>query len=184
MSRYTPIPPENFCGIPDEYSRYETSRAVIFPVPLERTTSHQQGARNGPAAILAASRNLELYDEELQLEPYKEIGIHTLAPIDTMDGGLGEVITELFTAESGLLDDNKFPVALGGEHALTPPLVSAVAQKYKDLSVLHIGAHAELSIRAIPRAPRAPCAASSRCARPCKSASVRFPRTKRARSRS
>src|ERR1700684_1137167 len=144
MSRYTPIPPENFCGIPDEYSRYETSRAVIFPVPLERTTSHQQGARNGPSAILAASRNLELYDEELQLEPYKEIGIHTLAPIDTMDGGLGEGITELFTAETGLLDDNKFPVALGGEHALTPPLVSAVAKKYKNLVVLHIGAHAEL----------------------------------------
>jgi agmatinase len=144
MSRYTPIPPENFCGIPEEYSRYESSRAVIFPVPLERTTSHQQGARNGPAAILAASRHLELYDEELQLEPYKEIGIHTLAPIDTMDGGLGEVITELFTAETGLLDDNKFPVALGGEHALTPPLVSAVAKKFKNLCVLHIGAHAEL----------------------------------------
>jgi agmatinase len=144
MSRYTPLPPDNFCGIPEEYSRYESSRAVIFPVPFERNTSYQQGARNGPAAILAASRHIELYDEELQIEPYKEIGIHTLAPIDTMDGGLGEVITELFTAETGLLDDGKFPVALGGEHALTPPLVSAVAQRNKNLSVLHIGAHAEL----------------------------------------
>ena len=144
MSRYTPLPPENFCGIPEEYSRYESSRAVIFPVPFERSTSYQQGARNGPSAILAASRQIELYDEELQMEPYKEIGIHTLPPIDTMDGGLGEVITELFTAETGLLDDGKFPVALGGEHALTPPLVSAVAQRNKNLSVLHIGAHAEL----------------------------------------
>src|SRR6202161_4515386 len=141
MSRYTPMPPDNFGGLPEEHSTYETPRAVMFPVPLERTTTYERGTRNGPAAILAASRHLELYDEELQLEPYKEIGIHTLAPIDTMDGGLGEVITELFTAETGLLDDNKFPVALGGEHALTPPLVSAVAQKYKDLSVLHIGAH-------------------------------------------
>jgi agmatinase len=144
MSRYTPVPPENFCGIPEEYSRYESSRAVIFPVPFERNTTNKQGARNGPAAILTASRQIELYDEELQMEPYKEIGIHTLPPIDTMDGGLGEVITELFTAETGLLDDGKFPVALGGEHALTPPLVSAVAQRNKNLSVLHIGAHAEL----------------------------------------
>jgi len=144
MSRYTPLPPENFGGIPEEYSRYESSRAVIFPVPFERSTTYQQGARNGPAAILNASRQIELYDEELQLEPYKEIGIHTLAPIDTMDGGLSEVMTELFTAQSGLLDDGKFPVALGGEHALTPPLVSAVAQRHKNLSVLHIGAHAEL----------------------------------------
>ncbi|HKV05649.1 MAG TPA: agmatinase [Candidatus Acidoferrales bacterium] len=144
MSRYTPVPPDNFGGIPEEHSLYESSRAVIFPVPLERSTSRSQGARNGPAAILEASRGLELYDEELESEPYKEIGIHTLPPIDTMDGGLGEVITELFTAEVGLLDDDKFPVALGGEHALTPPLVSAVVKKYKNLNVLHIGAHAEL----------------------------------------
>ena len=47
-------------------------------MPLERTTTYEQGTRNGPAAILAASRNMELYDEELELEPYKEIGIHTL----------------------------------------------------------------------------------------------------------
>jgi len=144
MSRYTPVPPENFGGITEEYSRYETARAVIFPVPLERTSTHPQGTRNGPAAIVTASRNMELYDEELQLEPYKEIGIHTLPPIDTMDGGLGEVMTELFTAQTGLLEDDKFPVALGGEHALTPPLVSATARKYKDLCVLHVGAHAEL----------------------------------------
>ena len=144
MSRYTPLPPENFCGIPEEYSRYESSRAVIFPVPFERSTTYQQGARNGPAAILAASRLIELYDEELQLEPYKEIGIHTLQPIDTMDGGLGEVITELFTAEAGLLDDGKFTVALGGEHSLTPPLVTATARKFKNLSVLQIDAHADL----------------------------------------
>jgi agmatinase len=71
------MPPENFGGLPDEHSQYATSRAVIFPVPLERTTSYEHGTRNGPAAILAASRNMELYDEELELEPYKEIGIHT-----------------------------------------------------------------------------------------------------------
>ena len=120
MTRYTPTRPENFGGLPEEHSQYETSRAVIFPVPLERTTTYEQGTRNGPAAILAASRNLELYDEEFELEPYKEIGIHTLPPIDTMDGTLDEVITELFTAQCALLDDDKFPVALGGEHALTP----------------------------------------------------------------
>ena len=144
MSRYTPMPPDNFGGLSEEHSQYETSRAVIFPVPLERTTTYEHGTRNGPAAILKASQNMELYDEELELEPYKEIGIHTLPPIDTMDGTLDEVITELFTAQCGLLDDDKFPVALGGEHSLTPPLVSAVAKKYKNLSVLQIDAHADL----------------------------------------
>ncbi len=138
------MPPENFGGLPDEHSQYATSRAVIFPVPLERTTSYEHGTRNGPAAILAASRNMELYDEELELEPYKEIGIHTLPAIDTADGTLDEVITEIFTAQMGLLDDDKFTVALGGEHSLTPPLVSATAKKFKNLSVLQIDAHADL----------------------------------------
>jgi agmatinase len=144
MTRYTPMPPENFGGLPDEHSQYATSRAVIFPVPLERTTSYEHGTRNGPAAILAASRNMELYDEELELEPYKEIGIHTLPAIDTADGTLDEVISEIFTAQLGLLEDEKFTVALGGEHSLTPPLVSATGKKYKNLSVLQIDAHADL----------------------------------------
>ncbi len=87
---------------------------------------------------------MELYDEELELEPYKEIGIHTLPAIDTSDGTLDEVITEIFTAQMGLLEDDKFTVALGGEHSLTPPLVSATAKKFKDLSVLQIDAHADL----------------------------------------
>jgi agmatinase len=138
------MPPENFGGLPDEHSRYATSRAVIFPVPLERTTSYEHGTRNGPAAILAASRNMELYDEELELEPYKEIGIHTLPAIDTADGTLDEVISEIFTAQLALLEDDKFTVALGGEHSLTPPLVSATAKKFKNLSVLQIDAHADL----------------------------------------
>ena len=144
MSRYTPMPPDNFGGLSEEHSLYEASRAVIFPVPLERTTTYEHGTRNGPAAILKASQNMELDDEELELEPYKEIGIHTLPPIDTMDGTLDEVITELFTAECALMDDDKFPVAIGGEHSLTPPLVSAVTKKYKNLSVLQIDAHADL----------------------------------------
>jgi len=144
MSRYTPMPPDNFGGIQEEHSRYEASRAAIFPVPLDRTARAQHGTGRGPFAILAASRNISLYDEELELEPYKEIGIHTLPPIDTMDGTLDEVITEIFTAACGLLDDAKFPVTLGGERALTPPLVSAMSKKYNNLSVLQIGAHASL----------------------------------------
>jgi agmatinase len=144
MSRYTPMPPENFGGIPDEHSLYETARAVIFPVPLERSTSYEHGTRNGPSAILAASRHMELYDDELEMEPYKEIGIATLPAIDTTDGTMEEVLAELYTAQLGLLEDGKFPVAIGGEHSLTPPLVSATAKKFKDLTVLQIDAHADL----------------------------------------
>jgi agmatinase len=144
MSRYTPMPPDNFGGISDEHSLYETSRAVIFPVPLERSTSYEHGTRNGPSAILASSRHMELYDDELEMEPYKEIGIATLPAIDTADGTMEEVLAELYTAQLGMIEDGKFPVAIGGEHSLTPPLVSATAKKFKDLTVLQIDAHADL----------------------------------------
>ena len=144
LKSYTPVPPENFGGIPEENARYETSRAVIFPVPLERTTTYEHGTRNGPAAIIAASRNMETWDEELGIETYAKIGIATLPAIDTSEGTLEKVLADLHTTELGLLTDGKFPVALGGEHSLTPPLVAAAAKKFPDLSVLQIDAHADL----------------------------------------
>jgi N1-aminopropylagmatine ureohydrolase len=144
MNTYTPALPGNFGGLPEENSRYESSRAVVFPVPLERTTTYKTGTRNGPAAILAASRNMELYDEELGCEPYKQFGIATLPAIDTQDGTLEHVLAELHTTALALLNDGKFPVVLGGEHSLTPPLVSAAAKKFSDLTVLQIDAHADL----------------------------------------
>jgi agmatinase len=138
------MPPDNFGGLSEEDALYDKARAVIFPIPLERTTTYEHGTRNGPAAILAASQNMELYDEELDAEIYKEVGIATAPAIDTMDGTLAEVLAELFTAQSEFLEDGKLPVALGGEHSLTPPLVRAAAKKYGDLSVLQIDAHADL----------------------------------------
>jgi agmatinase len=144
MTRYTPAPPGNFGGLSEEDSSYQKARAVIFPVPLERTTSYEHGTRNGPAAILAASQNMELYDDELDCEIYKEARIATVAPIDTAHGTLDEVIAEIFVAQSEFLEHGKLPVALGGEHSLTPPLVKAAAKKYRDLSVLQIDAHADL----------------------------------------
>lgn len=144
LKRYTPGPPDNFGGIPEEHSRYKTSRAVIFPVPLERTTTYEHGTRNGPAAIIAASRNMETWDEELEVETYAKIGIATLPAIEAAEGALEKVLAEIHTCELGLLADGKFPIALGGEHSLTPPLVSAAAKKFPDLTVLQIDAHADL----------------------------------------
>jgi len=141
---YTLAPPDNFGGLPEEHSRYDSSRAVIFPVPLERTTTYQAGTRNGPATIIAASRNMETYDEELGLETYQRIGIATLPPVDTQEGSLEKVLAELHTTALALLGDGKFPVALGGEHSLTAPLVAAAARQFADLSVLQIDAHADL----------------------------------------
>ncbi len=144
MSAYTPVAPINFGGLPEENSAYKTSKAVVLPVPLERTTSYETGTRRGPDAIIAASRNMETYDEELGLEIYKKVGIATLPAIDTNEGELQHVMDEIEAAELAILNDDKFPVALGGEHSLTAPLVRAAARKFKKLTVLQIDAHADL----------------------------------------
>ncbi len=144
LRTYTLAPPENFAALPEEHARYETARAVVLPVPLERTTTYMTGTRNGPAAILAASRNLETWDEELGCESYEQFGIATLPAMETQHGTLEQVLAELHTTARALLEDGKFPVVLGGEHSLTAPLVAAAAKKFKDLSVLQIDAHADL----------------------------------------
>jgi agmatinase len=144
LKTYTLGTPDNFAGLAEEFSRYGDSRAVIFPVPLERTTTYEHGTRNGPAAIIAASRNMETWDEELGVETYAKIGIATLSPIDAGYLTLEKVLSEIHTTELTLLADGKFPVVLGGEHSLTPPLVSAAAKKFPDLTVLQIDAHADL----------------------------------------
>jgi agmatinase len=71
--------PQNFGGLPPEFSRFASARAVVLPVPYDLTTSYLAGTRFGPQAIIDASTHLELYDEELQCEPYR-VGIHTLPP--------------------------------------------------------------------------------------------------------
>lgn len=144
LRTYTLGTPDNFGGLAEEFSRYEDSRAVIFPVPLERTTTYEHGTRNGPAAIIASSRNMETWDEELGVETYSKVGIATLPPIDAGYLTLEKTLSEIHTTELSLLTDNKFPVVLGGEHSLTPPLVSAAAKKFPDLTVLQIDAHADL----------------------------------------
>ncbi|MFH1347252.1 MAG: agmatinase [Candidatus Margulisiibacteriota bacterium] len=118
-----------------EKSDYKKSKFVVVPVPYEATTTYGKGTKNGPAAILAASQHVEEFDEELQVETYAKAPIHTLKPVS---------VTGCRLQVAGLLKDKKIPVVLGGEHSITPYVVKACAEKYKNLSVLQLDAHADL----------------------------------------
>ena len=144
LKSYPSALPFRFAGIEDQYATYEKARVVVLPVPLERTTTYAKGTAKGPCAIIEASRNMETFDEELQVETYQKLGIATLEEMDTEEGSLEQVLANISTAVLSLLKDGKFPLVLGGEHSLTPACVSAAARKYKDLSVLQIDAHADL----------------------------------------
>jgi agmatinase len=122
---------------------FEESRAVVLPVPLDRTTSYVPGTRNGPREILQASSHMELWDEEIGADIHP-IGIFTLPEMEFPFGELEPLMDEIQRVASEILARDKFLVTLGGEHSITPPLVAAAAAKHPGLSVLQIDAHADL----------------------------------------
>jgi agmatinase len=135
--------PTNFLGIPPEDSALEKSRVVVLPVPYERTVSYGVGTRNGPGAILEASRYVELYDDELDEEVYR-IGIHTL-PAWLPDNMEPEAcVEELEKVVAGLLADGRFALTLGGEHSIAPAPIRAYRARHPKMTVLHFDAHGDL----------------------------------------
>jgi agmatinase len=122
---------------------FEHARVVILPIPLDRTTSYVPGTRNGPHEILVASSHMELWDEETQTDVHS-IGIFTLPEMEFPYGSMDDVVGEIRRVTAELVSRDKFPVILGGEHSITPAVVSALAAKHPGLSVLQIDAHADL----------------------------------------
>src|SRR4051794_2536615 len=135
--------PMNFGGIDEEaYSSFDSSRVLVWPVAYEGTVSYGTGTGAGAMAIVDASRNIELYEEETDSEVYK-IGIHTLpefTPRDTPEG----MMSDLYDHSKELIASGKFLCMLGGEHSVSAPIIKAHHEKYENLSVLQIDAHADL----------------------------------------
>lgn len=129
-------------ALPDPHG-FDESRAVILPVPVDRTTSYVPGTRNGPREILQASSHMELWDEELGVEVHRA-GIYTLPEMELPFGELPPLIAEIRRVATEIFARDKFLVTLGGEHSITPPLVAAAAERHPGLSVLQIDAHADL----------------------------------------
>jgi agmatinase len=119
------------------------ARAVIVPFGLEASVSYGGGTAAGPAAILTASQQLELYDEELGREAYLDYGVACLRE-PQIASPLTKALDQLAGIVSTLLDAAKFPFILGGEHSLTAGAIRPFAERYKDLVVLHFDAHADL----------------------------------------
>ena len=135
--------PMAFGGAMPIMRSFEASRVVILPVPVDRTTSYVGGTRNGPHEILQASSHMELWDEEMQADIHG-VGIFTLPEMELPFGEMAPLIDEIERVAYEVIARGKFLVALGGEHSITPPLVSAAARKYENLSLLQIDAHADM----------------------------------------
>lgn len=135
--------PYNFGALPEKYSLLEKSRTVILPIPYDATCTHRTGAREGPRAIIHASRNLEFLDDELLIDASLQ-GIHTRPEIMPDSQSPANMIDKVYEVARGVLEQGKFLVSLGGEHTASVGLVKAHKEKYPGLSVLQIDAHLDL----------------------------------------
>jgi agmatinase len=136
---------KNFFGLSDDYSSRENSRVAIIPVPYEGTRSYGKGTKDGPKAMLDASQQVELFDDELWIEPFK-IGVHTTAAVkmDSVTSLTEKPYQELVDIVRPLVDGDKFPIIVGGERSIALGGVKGCIDKYPNLSVLQLGAQCDL----------------------------------------
>ena len=132
---------KGFLGIDNKINIKE--KVVIVPFGLEKTVSYGGGTNRGPKEIIKASHQVELFDEDLNKEPYKNIGIKTLQPF-TIKKNIIDALKQIENINKFLLDKKKFPLVLGGEHSLTTGAIRPFVKKFGKIYLLHFDAHADL----------------------------------------
>lgn len=133
---------KTYAGIPQEYARKETASVVLIPVPYDGTSTWQKGADKGPQAFLEASDNMELYDIETDSEVYKE-GIFLADPINE-NSSPEKMVEAVYQITKSHLTNNKFVTLFGGEHSISIGSIEAFNERFEDLTVLQLDAHADL----------------------------------------
>jgi len=138
-------PEEGFLGLdPADAFSYDEAKAVVVPFGLEASVSYGGGTAAGPAAFLTASHQVELFDEESWSEPFRNWGVVTLAAPEIAAEPITAALDQIAGVTGALLKDGKFPLVVGGEHALTPGAIRPYLERFPDLVVLQFDAHADL----------------------------------------
>lgn len=142
VSPKLPVPtvPFNFLAVPQDYA---SARVVVLPVPFDSTASYVPGARFGPLAIIDASRQVELFDEELGCNP-SEVGIYTFDELEPVRGNVVDTLAHVQAAVEKIVGDEKIPFTLGGEHSITVSVARALKKKFEAFTILQFDGHADL----------------------------------------
>lgn len=132
----------NFGGIVDELASVDSAEIFIQPIPYDGTSTWGKGADKAFDAFIKASENMELYDIETDSEVYKK-GIHILPAIFEKSSP-DALFQEVYNCTKKLLTYNKFLTFFGGEHSISIGILKAFVEKYADISILQLDAHADL----------------------------------------
>ncbi|NNE85541.1 MAG: agmatinase [Alphaproteobacteria bacterium] len=141
----TLAPSQGFLGLSDEEAAGTAGKpgVTIVPFGLEASVSYGGGTARGPQAIIDASHQVELFDEELWREPCRDYDLTTLAPFP-LETGIPRALDQLEAIVGGILDQGRFPLTLGGEHSLTVGALRPFLKRFDDLVILQFDAHADL----------------------------------------
>ncbi len=130
-----------FLGIDNKFDIKQKS--IVIPFGLEKTVSYGGGTKNGPKEIIKASHQVELYDEELNCEPFKVIGVKTIKPFK-INKNINRALKQISLLNQKSIEKNLFPLTLGGEHSITAGCIEPFVKSYKNVTVLQFDAHADL----------------------------------------
>ena len=126
-----------------EADQNNNPKVIVVPFGLEKTVSYGGGTKNGPKEIIKASHQVELFDEELNKEPYKETGIKTIKPFP-IQNKIEKALHQLSKINEKIISENKFPLVFGGEHSITPGCIRPLVKRHREIVLLHFDAHADL----------------------------------------
>ena len=130
-----------FLGIDNKFDIKQKS--VVIPFGLEKTVSYGGGTKNGPKEIIKASHQVELYDEELNCEPFKVIGVKTIKPFK-INKNINKALKQISLLNQKSIEKNLFPLTLGGEHSITAGCIEPFVKSYNNITILQFDAHADL----------------------------------------
>lgn len=134
------MPSYNLFGL--EEQNYGKAKVVAVPIPYDSTTTYRAGTREGPRAIIEASRNIELYSEETGSDISK-IGVYTTEEIAPDFSSPENMVKRIASEIAPILNDSKIPLLLGGEHTISLGSIKALAAKSKEFTLLHFDAHSD-----------------------------------------
>lgn len=137
---YPSTEPFNFLGLDEQ--DYKKARVAILLVPYSSTAYWKAGTKEGPRAIIEASRHIELWDQELG-QDISRVGIYTLPELEVSKNSPKETIDRVAGVLSSIHKDKKFPLMFGGEHSLALAGVMGAAKRFRNLSVLQLDAHTD-----------------------------------------
>ncbi|HWC25525.1 MAG TPA: agmatinase [Solirubrobacteraceae bacterium] len=137
--------PGNFLGLDERHSSFAAARVLVLPLELEATVSYGAGTARGPAAIIEASQQVELYDREHDDEPALEYGVHTLEAPQLAADDPAAAVGQSAAAVAAAATSGRLVVALGGEHTVSVGVSRGLLEAIDGpLSVVQIDAHCDL----------------------------------------